>query len=445
MSFVRFFISFIVYLAITSSAVFAQANESGGIVLMEVESVPAAGDWERQTRLGGAKGGYYIWEGNNAFAVSSAGRGTLTYRFRINRAGNYQFRFRSRIGEGNNRTESNDSWVRFPTGRNVAGEQPINTWTKVFMNTIDTWSWGSATVDGVGRPIRQFFSAGVHTVQVSGRSRGHALDQLVLYHYPTVSFSQARFDALTPSSTTTNQPAPPPVVAQPEPEPQPAPVPVVVAPAPPPAPEPEPEPTPEPVVVVTTQTQTPTSVVDPSVMQVEGLFADVYSGSALELFWNRQNELGVSYRIGVDGSTRDVTNGTSYFFDGLNSGQSYNFSVTTVSSTGAESAPVVLTVTAGGQTGSAGGDNSAQSSGTQSPQNASLVRYSSTAAELFWDRANTVENIVGTDVFRDGNYLTTVPGNSFFDGSRQPGQEYTYSLIAVDGAGGRSAPTEVTP
>jgi len=431
MSLARSLITLVASFAITTSAAIANVNESGGIVVMEVESVPAAGDWERETRIGGFKGsGYYVWEGSNAFGVATAGRGTLTYRFRINRAGNYQLRWRSRITEGNNPTESNDSWVRFPTGRNIAGEQPINTWTKVFMNGLNQWSWASATVDNVGRPVRQFFSAGEHTLQISGRSRGHAIDQIVLYHYPTVPFSAARFEQLTPSSAATG-PAP-----TPEPEPTPAPAP---EPEPTPAPEPEPEPAPAPTPVAT---PTPAAVIDPSVMQVEGLFADVYSSSALELFWNRQDELGVSFRISVNGETRDTTNGTSYYLDGLNEGQEYNFGVTTISGQGTESAAVVVQATPG-VAGSTGAASSGQ--GPQSPQNASLVRYSSTAAELFWDRASTVENIVGTDVYRDGNFLTTVPGNSFFDNSRSENQDYEYTLIAVDGSGNRSEPAAVTP
>lgn len=440
MSLARSVFSLIASFAITTSVAIANVNESGGLVVMEVESVPAAGDWEKRTEIGGFKGtGYYVWEGANAFGVATAGRGTLTYRFTINRAGNYQLRWRSRITEGNNATESNDSWVRFPTGRNVAGEQPINTWTKVFMNGVGRWSWASATVDGVGRPVRQFFSAGQHTMQISGRSRGHAIDQIVLHHYPTVPFSAARFEQLTPSSNATAA-APTPAPAAPAPEPTPA----SPEPAPIPAlPEPEP-PAPQPVLAAPEPTPAAqASAVDPSVMQVEGLYADVYSSTALELFWNRQEDLGVSYRVAVNGESRDTTNGTSYYLDGLNAGQQYDFSVTTISGAGTESAAVVVQAISGvaGSTASAASSDG----GPQSPQNASLVRYSDTAAELFWVRASTVENIVGTDVFRNGNFLTTVPGNSFFDSSRSADQEYEYTLIAVDGAGNRSEAAAVTP
>ena len=468
MSLVRSLTTVIMLCAITTSVALADANESGGLVVMEVESVSPAGDWTRRTGIRGFTGSsYYEWEGANAFGLASAGRGVLTYRFRINRAGNYQLRWRSRIAEGNNPTEANDSWVRFPTGRNVAGEQPINTWTKVYSNGLNQWSWGSVTVDHVGRPIRQFFRAGDHTMQISGRSRGHALDRIVLYHYPSVSFSAARFEQLPVSSEVTgssSRPEPEPVVTPAtvvEPTPAPTPVPVVVpepTPVPVAAPEPVEEPTPEPApvtVVAPVQVEepepAPVAVAEPapvlveepvvgeSVMSVEGLHADVYSTSALELFWNRQSEQGVSYRIAVDGESRDVISGTSYYLDGLNEGRQYSFSVTVITGSGAESEAVTVQATPSAPVAVLSGQ------GPQPPQNASLVRYSSTAAELFWDRALTVEGIVGTDVYRDGNYLTTVPGNSFFDDARSPEQDYEYTLIAVDGAGGRSEPAAVTP
>ncbi len=551
MFFARFFFTLFAACALTTSAAFANVNESGGLVVMEVESAPTAGDWKKERSVGGFKGsGYYVWRGADAFNVNSAGRGKLTYRFRINKAGNYQLRWRSRITEGNNQTESNDSWVRFPTGRNVPGEKTINTWTKVYMNSLNKWSWTAVTVDNVGRPIRQYFSKGDHVMEISGRSRGHGIDQIVLYHYQSVSFSNSKFENLTPSNNASG-PAPQPA-PQPAPEPTPA-----------PAPQPAPEPTPAPVqqpapaaavvdpnvnsvdglvarvysrssaelfwdrqselgvtyriavngdtrdttdgtsyyfddlqegreyafsvttisssgaesepVVVNAVTGTPATFgddqpdpveepapsqqassasADSNVDSVEGLYIDVYSRSAAELFWDRQNEVGVSYRIAVNGVTRDTTDGTSYYFDDLTEGRPYVFSVTTISSSGTESASVLVnasTGTPGSVSASSGGDNANDDSGNQtgssvqSPQNASLVRYSSSVAELFWDRPATIQNIVGTDVYRDGNFLTTEDGTSYYDDNRVSGQDYEYSLIAIDGAGNRSEPTIVRP
>ena len=193
----------VIFCALTiSSAQAATFVEKNGVVMMEVESSAAKGDWRLQRSLSGYSGnGYYIWTGTDAFGKNTAGRGAITYTFRIQKAGNYQMRWRSRIGKGTSRTEHNDSWVRFPTGRDIKGEQALDGWTKVFMNTRDSWVWQSATVDNVGKPVRQYFSAGVHTVQISGRSSGHAIDKIALFHYASVPYSNAKFDALANSST----------------------------------------------------------------------------------------------------------------------------------------------------------------------------------------------------------------------------------------------------
>ena len=115
----------------TQAATFVVQN---GIVIMEAESTAATGDWGTETALSGFSGsGYHIWNGSDSFNVSTAGRGTLTYRFRIEEAGNYELIWRSRIGIGTNPTEHNDSWVRFPTGQNVAGEQALNPWSDSFV------------------------------------------------------------------------------------------------------------------------------------------------------------------------------------------------------------------------------------------------------------------------------------------------------------------------
>jgi len=64
------------------------------------------------------------------------------------------------------------------------------------MNVIGEWSWNARTVDNAGRKIRQFFNAGEHVLEVSGRSRGHAIDRIALFHYNTNSFSRDRFERL---------------------------------------------------------------------------------------------------------------------------------------------------------------------------------------------------------------------------------------------------------
>ncbi len=391
---------------ITSAQTFV---ESDGFVVMDVESTPATGGWRRERSIGGFKGSaYYVWRGENRFGVSGAGQGTLRYRFRIARSGNYELSWRSRIAEGNSRTEANDSWVRFPTGRNVAGEQPLNGWTKVYMNVINDWSWNARTVDNAGRRVRQFFTAGEHVMEISGRSRGHAIDRIALYHYASNSFSADRFERLAQSATAGSQPVGPISEPQPAPEPEPT----RVAP-----PAPAPAATPAPVPVANT------------LSAPANLRASVYSSSALELFWDRTSETGASYDVLRDGSYVDTTDGVSYFFGSVNTLAANTFSVVAVSASGERSAPA--SVRAGGTSSS-----SAPIAGApQAPSNLMGSRYSDTAAELFWDRA---PGIVSSDVLRDGVYIGSTPGNSFYDDTRSPGSSYTYTVIATDSSGATS-------
>ncbi|MFK7853532.1 MAG: hypothetical protein AB8B79_05440 [Granulosicoccus sp.] len=181
---------------LTSSNVHAAPDdiylEADGYLHFEAENAGIPADWILATEINGYRGtGYLEWAGPNYFSKNNAGNGVISYQIRIETAGNYEFRWRSRIAKGDSNTESNDSWARFTTGANVSGEEPLNGWTKIYMGESDTWSWSSRTVDEVARPIRQFFSPGDHTIEISGRSNGHAIDQIALYRYEEVSFDPA--------------------------------------------------------------------------------------------------------------------------------------------------------------------------------------------------------------------------------------------------------------
>lgn len=84
-------------------------------------------------------------------------------------------------------------------------------------------------------------------------------------------------------------------------------------------------------------------------------------------------------------------------------------------------------------------------SGSTPPMPANLYEsiYSTTAAELFWDRAPLGDNVVSYEIDRNGVRVATTTGISYFDATRQPGQEYTYSVVAVDRSGRRSEPAIV--
>lgn len=177
-------------------------NEQAGQLVIEVESAAAAAGWHKSTNFADYRGsGHYEWTGSNNTNVKNAGEGLLTYYFTINTPGNYEFRLRSFIGEGNNNTESNDLWVRFPTGSNISGEQALDDWTKAYMNKLGEWTWTTKTVDNVGRKLRQHFTAGDHTMQISGRSTGFVIDRFALYNYDTVDFDDDQFTSAAESQS----------------------------------------------------------------------------------------------------------------------------------------------------------------------------------------------------------------------------------------------------
>ena len=197
-------------------------TEQNGRLLVEIESAPAVSNWHPTADFPNYTGtAAYEWTGAGTTGARNADAGALTFHFKINTPGNYEFRWRSRIGEGTNATEANDSWVRFPTGSNISGEHALSGWTKGYMNQIGEWSWRTVTVDHVGEPIRQHFTAGDHTLEIAGRSKGHVLDRFVLFKYDSVNFHDETFTQAPQSSYTGDEIEV--IAVQPEPEPEPEP------------------------------------------------------------------------------------------------------------------------------------------------------------------------------------------------------------------------------
>jgi hypothetical protein len=156
--------------------------EQNGQVVIEVEVVPPAGDWDESQAIDGYTGdSYFVWDGPNQ---SQGGNGLLTYQVQIQNAGNYQFLWRSRITAGTDNTLANDTFLSL-SGTPISGQQTVgtNVWIKAYHGQLNRWSWQTATKDHDPMPIRQFFSAGLHTIRISGRSRGHAVDRFILFKY----------------------------------------------------------------------------------------------------------------------------------------------------------------------------------------------------------------------------------------------------------------------
>lgn len=186
--------------------------EKDGLLSLETESADFAGtSWKLDSLLSGYSGkGYLVWNGDDNF--NKPGIGLLNFRIRITNPGTYRFSWKSRIAAGSSNTDFNDSWLRIPDadhfyaktedGRYVypkgSTQPPVtessgqsnttpegsgsNGWFKVYMNTLGKWWWRSTTSDNDPHFIYAVFKeAGDFTVQISGRSKSHAIDKFVLY------------------------------------------------------------------------------------------------------------------------------------------------------------------------------------------------------------------------------------------------------------------------
>lgn len=186
-----------------------QFFEENGLVIIEAESQPAAGDWQFSTAINGFTGtGYHVWTGPNL--GGSPGSGLIEYKIRINNPGTYRFYLRSRITEGDAGDLNNDMWLKFPDaegffgfresdnsfvyprgngrGPNGTDQTPYpnggnaDGWFKIFMNRVNAWHWQATTSDNDAHQVFvQFDRVATYTMQVSGRSTAFGIDRMVLY------------------------------------------------------------------------------------------------------------------------------------------------------------------------------------------------------------------------------------------------------------------------
>jgi hypothetical protein len=168
-------------------------QESGGLLVMEVESTPANTSWAVGTTLTGYTGSsYYTWTGSDYFGTP--GNGILAYTFNIQTPGTYNFAFRNRHDFADSTLE-NDHWLKLDNG----------TWVKTYSSIRGVWTWNTnhefSATNKV--PAKYTLTAGQHTLYVSARSRGMSLDRLVFY-LPGVN----GLDATLPQSPNTTTPPP---------------------------------------------------------------------------------------------------------------------------------------------------------------------------------------------------------------------------------------------
>ena len=80
-------------------------------------------------------------------------------------------------------------------------------------------------------------------------------------------------------------------------------------------------------------------------------------------------------------------------------------------------------------------DMDGMSGAPSTPMNLNVSMYSSTAAEIFWDRSSDDGLVTTYRVYRDGQFAMEVPGNSYYIEGLSIGQSYAYTVEAVDNDG----------
>ncbi|MEL7532692.1 MAG: T9SS type A sorting domain-containing protein [Bacteroidota bacterium] len=184
-------------------------EEQNGLVVIESTSVPEFSSWNKDTSFAGFTGADYLrYEGSNLY--NDPGHSRLVYKVQISKTGTYRLQWRSRITAGTSNTDHNDSWLRLPDASSFYAQKPNSTlyphgsgqapnpagagkqgWFKVYQNVLDNWTWNTSTSDHDPHSIyARFDSVGVYTIEVAGRSFGHSIDRIVLYH-SEVSATQA--------------------------------------------------------------------------------------------------------------------------------------------------------------------------------------------------------------------------------------------------------------
>ncbi|WP_053406004.1 hypothetical protein [Persicobacter sp. CCB-QB2] len=196
-------------------------QEVDGIITVEMENTTIGEGWGLKTESPDFTGkGYLQWEGETAY--NNPGNGLLTYRIQVNTPGTYRFLWRGRINEGNSGSDANDAWLRMADATDFFGYKAKNGsyvypkdsgktpnpngsgkegWFKIYLNKLNEWAWISNTSDNDAHAVfATFEKAGIYTVEISGRSKGFAIDRFSLFH-ENVNEADATDAILNPSIT----------------------------------------------------------------------------------------------------------------------------------------------------------------------------------------------------------------------------------------------------
>ncbi len=178
----------------------ARYHDKNGVVIIDPETTSLKSSWQKEDD--GYGSGNIVWGGADSF--NDPGKGVLTFKVKVAKTGTYGLTFRSRAG-GSSKTEENDTWLKiegtnqcgvyglgddgekkWANGCGACGEIVDGTskdcWYKIYVNNT-SWNWRARTSDNDARTIHaNFTKAGVYTLRLSARSKGHHVDRIVMWH-----------------------------------------------------------------------------------------------------------------------------------------------------------------------------------------------------------------------------------------------------------------------
>jgi len=157
-------------------------QEEAGLIVCQIESVPAVSEWAVESSVPGFTGdSYYRWNGPNYFG--HPGNAVLTYPIEVQNAGTYTIRLHNYHNHPKS-SQENDCWIR------IDGDQ----WHKFFSNAglTGVWNWAGGIEHGGGSiPAEFFLDAGTHTIEIAARSHGYHIDRMHIYRPDLQPFPNA--------------------------------------------------------------------------------------------------------------------------------------------------------------------------------------------------------------------------------------------------------------
>ena len=163
--------------------------EVDGYAMAEVEDIPTGKrGWSKQTSIAGFSGtGYYKWTQNNKYSLSQAGKnGVLTFEVFVTNPGDYTVQIRKYHDNVDNTVE-NDCWLEVDEHEIIkVFDGTVGEWDET---TLESWEGRDLYLKKTNDP-RYYLTAGFHTIRVSARSKGLAID--------TVSITKINHSKLNP-------------------------------------------------------------------------------------------------------------------------------------------------------------------------------------------------------------------------------------------------------